>query len=581
MVANTSESYLKDPRYRKVLHLFQRGQWKTGLKELDELVEKNPLDPTLRALRQEMVLRAKVDLDEAEDQKNRKQLRLKRWGIWLSILIVTLVVGGWGIRTYSATIQQQLGLARQSFEQEVQEIELAVQFRNGHDLMEADRYAEAISLFEEIAGVAPDYPGLSEAIEEARALHALDDRYKEAQTLADSGDLEQALAIYEDIARSQSNYKDVKVRITDIQRRMLLDDMIETALVAMNTGEWVEAVEGFEDVYALDPQYRSDEVQNYLYQSYLNAADEVLSGQADSIAALEIADGYFQRALALRPQDPEVLALRAKARQSVEQRVVGSLVDAAQEVLSEEGDSLEALRTAESYLQQALGLRPDDPEIKLQLQLAQLYQKAQADFNKGLWSQVISDLEFVYTNDMEYALGTARQTLYEAYAARGDSEMASGEYEAALSDYQRAAVLAEQAPSSVLRLVESQVKAANAHGILGNYENAVLLYRSAADLGDLDSRAQEDNLALAATLAEAESFAEAENYRQAYRRYREAFRSADETYDTILHVVESGEYLTMLASRYGSTVQAIVLANEIENPNRIYTNQELVIPVFN
>lgn len=50
---------------------------------------------------------------------------------------------------------------------------------------------------------------------------------------------------------------------------------------------------------------------------------------------------------------------------------------------------------------------------------------------------------------------------------------------------------------------------------------------------------------------------------------------------TVIHVVEQGENLTLIASRYGTTVEAIVQANAIANPNLIYVGQRLVIPSGN
>ena len=46
----------------------------------------------------------------------------------------------------------------------------------------------------------------------------------------------------------------------------------------------------------------------------------------------------------------------------------------------------------------------------------------------------------------------------------------------------------------------------------------------------------------------------------------------------IVHVVRWGENLTYIAGQYGTTVQAIMNANGISNPNRIYAGQRLLIP---
>jgi LysM repeat protein len=45
-----------------------------------------------------------------------------------------------------------------------------------------------------------------------------------------------------------------------------------------------------------------------------------------------------------------------------------------------------------------------------------------------------------------------------------------------------------------------------------------------------------------------------------------------------IHIVRWGESLSYIAARYGTTVYAIVQANGIANPDRIYAGQRLYIP---
>ncbi|MBZ0319962.1 MAG: LysM peptidoglycan-binding domain-containing protein, partial [Anaerolineae bacterium] len=49
--------------------------------------------------------------------------------------------------------------------------------------------------------------------------------------------------------------------------------------------------------------------------------------------------------------------------------------------------------------------------------------------------------------------------------------------------------------------------------------------------------------------------------------------------NTITHVVQPGENLYRISLRYGVSVQDIVTANNIANPNIIYVGQVLIIPV--
>jgi LysM repeat protein len=48
----------------------------------------------------------------------------------------------------------------------------------------------------------------------------------------------------------------------------------------------------------------------------------------------------------------------------------------------------------------------------------------------------------------------------------------------------------------------------------------------------------------------------------------------------VTHSIQTGEYLTQLAKRYNTTVEAILLANKDFNPKKINPGQELVIPVL-
>ena len=50
------------------------------------------------------------------------------------------------------------------------------------------------------------------------------------------------------------------------------------------------------------------------------------------------------------------------------------------------------------------------------------------------------------------------------------------------------------------------------------------------------------------------------------------------TGEVIVHVVQPGETLYSIAIRYGTTVQAIINANGITNPDQIYQGQKLNVP---
>jgi LysM repeat protein len=55
--------------------------------------------------------------------------------------------------------------------------------------------------------------------------------------------------------------------------------------------------------------------------------------------------------------------------------------------------------------------------------------------------------------------------------------------------------------------------------------------------------------------------------------------TATATIAVIQHTVQRGENLTGIAQQYGTTVQAIVEANALANPDRIFIGQTLRIPL--
>lgn len=575
----TSVPYMKDPSFNQALASFQRGEWEAGFEKLEKLEKSFPADQSLRAFHQEMQLRAKIDQDEKIDLEIERNRRIIRLGTRLSLMVLAVLLVFWGIRTYSFRVQQQLAQARARVEEEAREMELSIRFRNAQNLLQAGRAGEAIMIFQQIQEVDPEFPNLDAYLNQAQEAETVDARYNEALVLADQGEISKALGILDEIQKTAPNYRDVAQRMEDLKRDLLLEDLFEQAETAFETSSWQDAVSNYESVRSIDLSYRTDDVEDHLLQSYLNAAEEQLANPEGTLEALETANTYFRKALSLRPQNEVIIARQTQAREQIENRLVNTFISKAQEVLTSDSDSIETQKIAENYLSMALSFRPDDPEIQIQFDLSHKYLNGLDSFNKGLMNDAIDDLAFIYQNDRNYASGTARQTLYDAYVARGNSEMAVGDYKSALIDFQDAAMIAGQPPVSALRLYEAQLKVAYTQGLLLNYEDAVLIYRSAVDFGDLSTRALE-NSTLSNSLAEAENYAVRGNYRQAYLRYREVLRNSNELYDYTVHIVQENEYLTMIARRYNSTVEAIAIANEISNPNKIFVGQELLVPTL-
>jgi tetratricopeptide (TPR) repeat protein len=518
----TTHSYFQHRRYQLATRHFQRGEWKAGLAEMERLIQIFPMDHELRSLRKELLFKERIDGDRIGERAAGRRRRLSLLAMRMVAITVLVVAGYLAFSTYSGWMGEQLTTARQRVELEIRSATLAAKQRDTEALMQVGRLAEAQVVLGEIAELDPEFPGLVQLGAELAAGLELANLYEQGLRQIDAADWLGANASFELLNAKEPNYRDVGHQMMYIDRQTQFGNLISEGESAMARAEWEQAVAAFDAVRKLHPEQEPEYVEAQLFESLVNAGRAVLIGQEDSLAALEQAEAHLRKALALRPQDPD---------------------------------------------------------IKRERELAGLYLKAQADFEQGNWSEVIDALGRTVNSDPGYAQGTARQTLYDAYVARGEHQMAIHSYQGALNDYERAVALGKQDEKSALRLYEAELKVAEAYGATGNFEAAVVHYRAAAEWGSLAKRGS-NNSALLSALQEAEVYAAAGNFGVAYKSFQRAVSLANANQITRTHVVKEGEYLTLLASRYGSTVRAIALASGIENDNLIFPGQELLIPVL-
>jgi hypothetical protein len=79
MTVNSEVDYHESSLFREALRNFQLGNWAEGFNHLRELEESYPLEREIRALRQEMQIRARIDQDEREDNWNHKKRLALTW----------------------------------------------------------------------------------------------------------------------------------------------------------------------------------------------------------------------------------------------------------------------------------------------------------------------------------------------------------------------------------------------------------------------------------------------------------------------------------------------------------------------
>ncbi len=580
MSSKDTGSYMDSPAFQEAMGHFRVGRWEEGLAKLSDVEKHFPHEPALRAIRQEMEIRARISQYENEEHKNKKKNKLVNYTIKGLIAVVVFGIAAFAILTYSGWIQTQMAKAQSSYLQTVEQAQLTFDFRTAQNLMVAGKSDEALAAYEAIQAKNPEFPGLTDAMAQAQALKDVEVQYTQAMDLLEAGDSAQALDILTQISSKLPNYRDVSLQIKNLQSQSEMTSILQQAEQAFSEGRYEDAVSSYESLRLMNPTFQTDVVNENLFQSYLKAAEELLLSPTPTLDTLKKIDHYYSQALSIKPLDREALASRTQVRNIIEDSLINDYVNQAQAVLANEPDSLDAQQSAEHYLSQALGVRPNDPKVLLQFQLAQTYIQAISDFSSSNWDSVITLLEFVVQQQAGYANGTALQTLYDAYIARGSNYIASGEYSSALDDFQRAAVLTQQISDSASLAFESQVMIAEAQGLLNNYHEAVQIYQDALNTTGLRSRILQQS-PLTDSLAYADNLANANDYQNAFYAYRNLIRNRVKAYDqSTVVTIKNGDYLSMLARRYNTTVAAILAANNMNNQPRLTPNTQLIIPTL-
>jgi tetratricopeptide (TPR) repeat protein len=560
---------------------FRVGKWKEGFEKLGEVEKNYPMETDLRAVRLEMEVRSRITSYEVEEIKHNRARNFRKYALRALTSVLILGLAFAALLTYSGWIQGQIAKAQSSLSQNMLQAELTIELHNAQQLMIAGKPDEALSAYETIKAQSPDFPGLADSITQAETLRDVEIQYTQAMNLLQIGDSAQALDILKQVSQKMPNYRDVSLQIKSLQTQSEMTSVMEQAELAFTERRYEDAVANYESLRIIDPNFQSTIVEENLFQSYLKAAQALLLSPVMTIEILKKVDNYFSQALAIKPMDREALAARTQVRMVIEDGIINDYVNQAQAALASAPDSLEAQKAAEQYLSMALGVRPNDPNVLLQFQLAQAYVQAVNDFASSKWDSVIDQLEYVIEQQAGYANGTALQTLFDTYIARGSDYIASGEYALALDDFQRSAVLAQQLPDSDPLSFEAQVMIGEAQGSLNHYQQAVLIYQDALNTIGLRDRIIALQNSLTDSLAYAEYLANASDYQSAFYAYQKLISNRVKAYNqTIVVSIKSGDYLTMLAHHYNTTVAAILSANNMNNQPRLTPNMQLIIPTL-
>lgn len=577
---NSHGNYKKDILYLEALDLFQNGNWDKCLVIVKQLLKKYPNISELENLKSDLQLRSTLDSNEKEDILVAKKASRKTNLVWASISIIAIVLLAGAITFYVNQIDQSVDVVQGQFDISFEQVELDTAISNATNLLIAGRYNEARVQIEIARAIEPSNPQLPELTSKADILAEMAVDYQKAIELIDEGDKEAALEILSSLRETDQFYKDVQARIELLEEERLLISYQEKGDINYEIGEWDKAIEAYEAYLDIDIEDKEDIVTTKLFESYIKLIEVILSLEDVSLDNLKLAEDFFRRTRSLKPQDESTVDQRAEIQSRIVELLVEKYIFLAQNEIFTSPDSLTALTQAKDYLGNALVLSPASPSLHLQYNLIEQYLLGVRNFDRGVWNDAIQGFNGVYENDPDYANGTAGQFLYESYNARGNFWIAIGDFTAALVDFQQAAILAEKSPDQKLINYEAKLNLAFALGQAGDYRAAARLYRTAVREAGIKARAQSNDTSFYIKLNAAEVNLNLANYETAYFFYIDALNGTQNVFTLEQYTFQKGDYLTLIAKNYESTISIILEYNGLIDADLINSGDELSIPTL-
>jgi tetratricopeptide (TPR) repeat protein len=438
------------PLYQVAMDDLAAGDEATAVAKLKLLAALYPQEQTLQDLAVRVDLKMALEVSSAEaTSKERSSVPRgqPRQGLRnLLLLFLILAAGLVGIAGFIIGYDLMVRPVR-----EARETEIAIESvrQTGQLRLEAGDWAGARESFEALLNVVPGDPTAQAGIDFSLRREALDSQWANALAAEQAGDYQGALQVLGAIQSQEPGYPGSAERIAELQDRVAVEANLQEAQELVQAGDWLGVIAALTRVRNQDPEFRKAEVEDQLYQAYLQVALPQLDQANGNVDQIRQAIEYLDRALALRPTDDQygeerrladrfVTGAEAFANQDWEAAVVawepvyearpdyqgGVLRDnlrqaypqAARQLIARASGSVGLLKQAIRYLAQAAALDPDNTELAEERRLAIEFVAGAEAFAKEDWLAAVAHWGPIYQLRSDYQEGVLRTQLREACA---------------------------------------------------------------------------------------------------------------------------------------------------------------------
>ena len=302
----TTGDWRQSPDYAEVQDHLQRAEWSDAAALLTTLLQDYPDEAELHALLDETQLR--LETEQVHQFKPRRIIIPNR-----RVLVLMGLIGVLGALALVA-----LGLYRNVITPAMlREQSDAMQTAIANDAQQAlavGDYERALAIWNQLAGLNPKHPKLAEGRTQAQQAKALAEAYDLAQTQLAAGALSDAQGTLEGIRHTSPNYRDVPALLDKIEKMQRYTGLVNQAVVALDAHNWEEVVARLEEASAPGCPRERASLDADLFDAYLNLASQVIDGSAGRPADMQRGMELYNKALAIKPQQPQAATQRGYAK---------------------------------------------------------------------------------------------------------------------------------------------------------------------------------------------------------------------------------------------------------------------------
>lgn len=298
------ESYKDHPLYLAAMRVLDRGDAEDAAAKLRELAKIYPDEPHLQDVLVRTELQASLgDSQPAPTVHRTPAPALGRVVLILLVVTICIIALAGFAAAYNHFVVKP-SLIRDE-EQRIVSLHEEVQA-----LLAAGDWLQAREAAAELLTSVPGEPTAQAAIALAEQKEALDRQYVDAVAALQEGDIETALVLLRQIEAQEPGYLDVRQRIEDAEKLENLDALWRQSEAAIQAGDWNSTITLLTQIRAQNPDFRRVQVEEQLYQVYAQVARELIAGADGSVETLRQAVAYLDEALTIRPADQSLIQER-------------------------------------------------------------------------------------------------------------------------------------------------------------------------------------------------------------------------------------------------------------------------------